>query len=345
MYRFEHSEYLLILAAIPVLVAIYWYFEFYRQRKMRLFGRLELLSELMPDYSSFRKRLKFALFLLSFLFLVIAIAGPQYGSKLTEVKQSGIEIIFALDVSNSMLARDLSPNRLERAKQELARLVDRLEDDQIGLIVFAGEAYTQIPVTNDYLSAKMFLSGIHTHMISKQGTDIAAAIRLAVRSFSPRSETGKAIVIISDGENHEGGIEEAIDKAKDMGIKVFTVGMGLNQGTRIPMAGSRDFFRDRDGSFVITKLNEGMLMDIASSGGGKYYRASMPNMGLSNMLAQLKGMKKDVAERKVFEEYEEQFPFFIWMALSLLLLELIIQDRRTHFIKDILKVTIKKSKS
>jgi Ca-activated chloride channel family protein len=293
----------------------------------------------MPDFSKFRKNLKFILMLLAALFLILAIAGPQFGSKLTEVKREGVEIIVALDISNSMLAEDVKPSRLERAKQELSLLLDRLNNDRIGLIIFAGEAYTQIPITNDYLSAKMFLSGINTQMISKQGTDIGAAIQLALRSFDSRSQAGKAIVIISDGENHEGGVSEAVKKANEAGIKIFTVGMGTNQGGRIPTGhtpNNRDYHRDREGNFVISRLNETMLMEIASTGGGEYYRANMPNMGMNTMLGRLNSMTKAVTEYKVFTDFEEQFPVMIWFALVLLFLDYLLLERKNKWLKNIL---------
>jgi len=338
MFRFEHEEYLLILFVLPIIVGLYLLYYYRRRRNITKFGDPELIFTLMPDFSQFRKNLKFILLLVASTFVIIALAGPQFGSKLTEVKREGIEIIVALDVSNSMLAEDIKPNRLERAKQELTRLLDKLNNDRIGLIVFAGEAYTQIPVTNDYLSAKMFLSGINTHMISKQGTAIGAAIELAMRSFDPQSKAGKAIVIISDGENHESGVSEAIKKATEKGIKVFTVGMGTNMGARIPVSSSpfnRDYQRDHDGNFVITKMNEPMLMEIASTGGGKYYRANMPNLGMNNMLEQLNNMNKAKTEYKVFTEFEEQFPALIWLTLGVLFLEFLILERKNRWLKNI----------
>jgi Ca-activated chloride channel family protein len=322
-------------AIIGGLILLYQYL---RKSNIKKIGNPELITTLMPDYSEFRNNLKFILILLSVFFIILAIANPRFGSKLTEVKHEGIDIIIALDVSNSMLAEDIKPNRLERAKQELSRLLDRLENDRLGLIVFAGDAYTQIPITNDYLSAKMFLSGINTEMVSQQGTAIGSAIELAIRSFNPQSQAGKAIVIISDGENHEGGVSEACKKAADKGIKIFTVGMGMSQGVRIPVSRSpynRDFHRDKDGNFVVTKLNEQMLMDIASAGSGKYYRANMPDLGLNDMLAQFGKLNKANAEYKVYTEYEEQFPGTIWMAFGLLWLEFLILERKNRWLKNI----------
>jgi Ca-activated chloride channel homolog len=338
MFSFEHKEFLLLLCVLPLLLGIYIFFSHRRMNNIRKLGNPVILASLMPDYSKFRNNLKFFLLLIAVFLLTVAIAGPRFGSKLSQVKHEGIDIVVALDVSNSMLAQDIKPSRIERAKQELARLLDKLENDRIGLIVFAGDAYTQIPITNDYLSAKMFLSGISTEMVSRQGTDIGAAINLALKSFNPESKAGKAIVIISDGEDHEGGIEEACKKATDMGVKIFTVGMGMVDGVRIPVSPNpydRDFRRDKDGNFVVTKLNEQMLMNIANEGGGKYYRADMPNMGFGSMLAQLNKMNKVESEYKQYSEYEEQFPGIVWIALGVILLEMVILERKNKWLKNI----------
>jgi len=338
MFNLEHKEYLLLICILPLLLGLYLLYHYRRKKDIKKVGNPELIALLMPDYSKFRNNLKFILLLLAVFLIIIAVAGPRFGSKLSEVKHEGIDILIALDVSNSMLAEDIKPNRLERAKQELSRLLDRLENDRIGLIVFAGEAYTQIPITNDYLSAKMFLSGINTEMVSRQGTAIGSAIELALRSFNPQSQAGKAIVIISDGENHEGGVIEACKKAAGKGVKIFTIGMGMSQGVRIPANSGpydRDFRRDKDGNFVVTKLNEQMLMEIASAGNGKYYRASMPDMGLNNMLALLNKLNKVETESKVYSEFEEQFPGLIWLTVGLLLLEFVILERKNQWLKNI----------
>jgi len=338
MFKFENNEYLLLMCILPLLLGLYMLYQYRRKSNIKKLGNPELIATLMPDYSQFRNNLKFLLLVLSVLLIILAVAGPRFGSKLTEVKHMGIDIMIALDVSNSMLAEDIKPNRLERAKQEISRLMDRLENDRIGLIVFAGDAYTQIPITNDYLSAKMFLSGINTEMVSRQGTDIGSAIELAIRSFNPQSQAGKAIVIISDGENHEGDVSGACKKAADKGIKIFTVGMGMSQGVRIPVSSNHynsDFHRDKDGNFVVTKLNEQMLMEIATAGGGKYYRGNMPDMGLNNMLTWFNKLNKAETETKVYTEFEEQFPGFIWLAVGILLLELIILERKNKWLKNI----------
>ncbi|MBN2481643.1 MAG: VWA domain-containing protein [Bacteroidales bacterium] len=334
-FRFEHMEYLWLLAVIPALAGLYVIISFMKKRNMKDFGESLLLKRLMPDFSSFRYHFKFVLMLVAAVLIIFALAGPQFGSKLVDVRQKGLEIIIALDVSNSMLAEDIKPNRLERAKQELSRLMDRLENDRVGLIVFAGEAYTQIPITSDILSAKMFLSGINTDMVSRQGTAIGAAIELAIKSFTQDQEVGRAIIVISDGENHEGDVMEACRKADERNISIFTIGMGQGQGVRIPVSSgpyNKDYLRDQDGNFVVSEINEKMLLQIASAGNGKYYRASTPGMGLNDIISQLKKLEQAETTSQVYAEYEEQFPYFIWTALFILVLDLFILERRNKWL-------------
>jgi Ca-activated chloride channel homolog len=338
MFRFEHTEYLILLLAVPILALVIIFQHFKRKRDLKIVGDPILIATLMPEYSQFRRNLKAVLMILAVLLVIIAIAGPQFGSKLTEVKHEGIEIIIALDVSNSMMAEDIPPNRLERAKQELSKLMDKLDNDRLGLIVFAGDAYTQIPITNDYLSAKMFLAGINPGMVSRQGTAIGSAIELAMKSFSPVTKASKAIIVISDGENHEGDVQATCKEAAEKGIKIYTIGMGLPQGSRIPLNDdpyNKDFRRDKEGNFVVTRLDEQMLAEIAASGGGKYYRANSKEIGLNAMLAQLRKLDKAEMEYRVYSEFEEQFPFFIWIALGLFCLDLIILARKNKLLRKI----------
>jgi Ca-activated chloride channel family protein len=348
MFNFEHKQYLFLLFLLPLIAGLYMIYQYRRKSDIRKIGNPEVIGILMPAYSQFRNNLKFFLILLSMALIIIALAGPRFGSKLTQFRHEGVDLIIALDISNSMMADDIKPNRLERAKQELARLLDRLQNDRVGLIVFAGEAYTQIPITNDYMSAKIFLSGINTSMISRQGTAIGDAIELAIRSFNPQSKAGKAIVIISDGENHEGGVTEACEKATEKGIRIYTVGMGSPEGTRIPKPGnnsfSSDYLRDKDGNFVITRLNEQMLRDIAASGKGKYYRANSPDMGLRSLLADLNKLDKAGMEYTEYSEYEEQFQGVIWIALGLLVIEFLLLGRKNKWLRNIKVFDLSKEK-
>lgn len=338
MFRFEHSEYFILLLIIPVLAGLAIFSHFNRKRNIRRMGEPSMVLQMMPDYSGFRKNLKTIILLLAIVFLILGIAGPQFGSRLTEEKHEGIEIMVALDVSNSMRAEDMKPNRLERAKQELSKLMDRLNNDRFGLIVFAGDAYSQIPITSDYLSAKMFLADISPGMVTRQGTDIAAAIDLAVKSFSPLTKAGKALIIISDGENHEGDVMGSVKEAREKGIRIFTIGMGLGQGARIPERsgdGSQDFQRDRDGNFVVTRLDEKTLADIASEGKGRYYRATAQDIGLRQTLDELRKLDKAEVTYREYSEFEEQFPLFIWISLFLFAADFLLLDRKNRWLRRI----------
>ena len=276
MFRFGNIEYLWGLVVIPLLTFFFIWSRIARKRALHKFGQENILKQLMPFSSTNRPRLKFLILILSLAFFITGIARPQFGSKLKKVKREGVELIIALDVSNSMMAEDIKPNRLERAKRAISRLVDRLKDDKIGLIVFAGDAYTQLPITSDYNSAKLFLNSVNTQIVPKQGTAIGAAIELATRSFTPGGDANKAIVIITDGENHEDDAISATEKAVEEGIIIHTIGMGLPAGSPIPVlrGGQTDYLKDRDGNVVVTKLNEQMMEQIAVAGGGIYVRAN-----------------------------------------------------------------------
>ncbi len=338
MFRFAHSEFLYLLFGIPLLIIIYIVAYQVKKKSIRRFGSLSVISRLMPDVSFFRPHLKFVVLSLALIVLILAIAGPQFGSKLKEVKRKGIEIIIALDISNSMLAEDIRPNRLERAKQAIIRLLDQLENDRIGLIVFAGDAYTQVPVTSDYAGARMFLNNIKTDIVSRQGTAIGKAIRLASNSFTQDAESNKAIIIISDGENHEGDAIQEAEQAREKGIKVYSIGMGSPDGSPIPVKGSynqKEFLKDRQGNVVTSKLNTQMLSQIAMAGGGRYYHATSTNVGLNKLFSDLNKLDKVEIEAKVYSEYEEQFPALVWVALGLIILELMILERKNKFLKNI----------
>jgi len=338
IFRFAHQEFLWLLAILPVMIAVYLWYVWSKQKALKKFGDPALLKELIPDASMARIHIKFIVILLSVGLLITALAGPQFGSKIREVKRKGIEIMIALDVSNSMKARDIEPNRLERAKQSISKLIDKLENDRLGLIVFAGDAYMQIPITGDYTSAKMFLSGVSTAMVSRQGTAIGSAIELAMKSFSSQEEVSKAIIIISDGENHEGNAVDLARSASEKGIGVYTIGIGLPEGVPIPDSESsyvREYRRDRNGNIVTTRLNEQMLMEIAQAGNGKYFRATSGNIGLNDLYIMLNKLEKTEMESRVYAEYEEQFPAIIWIVLGLLILDLILLERKNKWFKKI----------
>ncbi|KAF5076099.1 von Willebrand factor type A domain protein [anaerobic digester metagenome] len=336
MFRFSNPEYLYFLLAIPVVIAIYFGMYYSRKKALLRFGSIDLVKQLMPESSPQRGWIKFVVFLLALLFVIVGIAGPQFGSKLTEVKRKGIELIIALDVSNSMMAEDIKPNRLERAKLAISQLVDRLSSDRIGLIVFAGDAYVQLPVTGDYVSAKMFLSSINPGIVPKQGTAIGSAINLAVSSFSPQPETKKVIIVISDGENHEDDPISAAAKAAEQGVIVHTIGIGSPQGAPIPVTGSGNqqaLWKDEKGGVVVTRLDEETLSKVAVSGNGKYVRASNVQIGLLPLFDDISKMEKVDLKEKVYSEFDDQFQYPFAIALLLLLIEFSILDRRNKWLQ------------
>jgi Ca-activated chloride channel family protein len=332
LFRFANPDNFWFLVAIPV-ASMLWMISRYRSaRALRNFGESKLVDALIPDKSTARPPVKFVLTISAFILLVIAAARPQYGSKLEEVKKKGVEVIIALDVSNSMLAEDIKPNRLERSKQAIERLVDQLDNDKIGLIVFAGDAYTQIPVTIDYISAKMFLSSVNTEIVPKQGTSLGAAINLGIRSFSPSNTESRTMVIITDGENHEDDPLTAAEEAKRAGVIIYTIGIGSPEGSPIPITtgGRTDFLKDREGNTVVTRLDEKILQEIALSTGGKYVRASTSVLGLNEIYSEIGRMKKIEMDGKTFAEYNDQFQYFAGLAGLLLLIELLVMERKNR---------------
>jgi len=334
MFRFLHPEYLYLLFIIPIALGLFWFATRLQKKAINRFGNMETLMQLMPGFSFQRGWLKVIIFSAAVSLIIVGIAGPQFGSKLTEVKRKGIELIIALDISNSMMAEDIQPNRLERAKQAISRLVDKLSDDKLGLIVFAGDAYIQLPITNDYISAKMFLSSINPGIVPKQGTAIGTAITLAASSFSPQSETSKVIVVLSDGENHEDDPVEAAKKAAEQGIYVYAIGIGSPQGSPIPASqdNQTSFWKDKDGNVVVSKLDEETLSKVAVAGNGNYIRATNTQLGLLPLFDEINKMQKTEMKEKVYSEYDEQFQYFFAVALILLVLEFIILERKNKWL-------------
>ena len=337
MIRFERIEILYVLGIIPILVIVYFFAVRSSKRKFRKFASLELKGFLLPLESGFRKGLKFSLWLVSFGILIIALAGPQRGSKLKEVQKRGSEIVIALDVSNSMLAEDIKPNRLETAKHSLNRMLNDMEDDKVGLIVFAGDAYTQIPITNDYGAARLFLNTVSTEMVSKQGTSLGAAIKLGSRSFTPESGNDnqhsaktRAIIIITDGENNEGDVIDAAKKAAEKGIVIHTIGLGSPDGVPIPIyPGSREFRKDKDGNVVVSKLDETSLKQIAGLTNGFYVRAGNNTAGLQQLMKKIGELDTEEYTATVFAEYIERYQYFIAIALILLCIEFLIMQKKS----------------
>ena len=335
MFRFAHPDFLYLLFLLPALVAFYVYAMIVKKKAIKKYGNPTLLAELMPEVSTKRQHLKFWLLFGAITMVIFIIAGPQFGSKLETVKRQGVEIMVCLDVSNSMLAEDVSPNRLDKAKQMLSRLTDGFTNDKVGLIVFAGDAFTQLPITSDYISAKMFLSSINPSMVSTQGTAIGAAINLAARSFTPDETTDKAIILITDGENHEDDAIGADKAAAEKGIHVNIVGMGDPKGSPIPIQGSNNYMKDKDGNVVITKLNEQMGQEIAAAGNGMYVRADNTNSALKALQKEIEKMNKTELDSKVYSEYDEQFQIFAWIALFLLIADFMTLDRKNRIFRKV----------
>ena len=335
MFRFAHIEFLWLLLAIPVLVALHIWITRRKRQQLQLFGDPELMAELMPNASRIRPHVKFALMLTALSLLIIGIARPQYGTKEQTVKRQGIEVMIALDISNSMLAEDVAPNRLERAKQMLSKLVDQMVDDKLGLVVFAGDAFTQIPITCDYVSAKMYLQSITPDIIPAQGTAIGKAITTCVSSFGTEdTEKSRAIILITDGENHEDDAQAAAKMAKEKGIHVFVVGIGKPEGSPIP-DGRGGFKKDRQGTVVVSRLSEDMCQEVAAAGGGMYVRADNSNTATRALEKEIDKLGKQEIETKVYSDYNEQYQSFIFIALLLLIIDFFIFSRKNKSISRI----------
>lgn len=336
MFRIANPEYLYALLVIPALIAFFWYSRIQRKKALALFGQKEIMSVLMPNVSSTRPVLKVIVLMFALASIIIGLARPQFGSKLRTEKRKGIELIIALDVSNSMMAEDIQPNRLERAKRAISQLVDKLSNDKIGLIVFAGEAYTQLPITADYVSAKLFLNSISPNIVPTQGTAIGAAIELGVKSFTPQFVGSKAMIIITDGENHEDDPIGAAKTATEQGIVIYTIGMGSPQGGPIPdfSNGTKTYRKDRQGNTIVTKLDEGMLQKIAEAGKGAYVRANNAQIGLNNLFDEVNKMEKSELETQTYADYDDKFQYFIGLGLFLIMLDFLILDRRNKYLKN-----------
>lgn len=335
MFRFEEPAYLYLLLLLPLLTLFYLFSNYIRKNRIKKIGDPELIGLLMPDVSNYRPEIKSGLILICISLFSFLLARPQFGSKLENIKRKGVEIMIAVDISNSMLATDLQPSRIEKAKRLVARLVVKLENDKVGMIVFAGDAFTQLPITSDYISAKMFLESINPSLINKQGTAIGAAINLASRSFTPQEGVGKAIIIITDGENHEGGVTNAVKEAVDKGIQVHVLGVGSANGAPIPLDGTNDFRRDSEGNVIVTRLNEEMCKEIAKEGNGVYVRVDNTNSAEKTINDEIAKMAKIDINSKIYTEFDEQFQAIAWIILFLLFTEMMILDKKNVFFKKI----------
>lgn len=333
MFRFAEPQYLYILIILPILVAVFVIYRRAQRKRLARFGDMEIIAQLMPEASPRRVRNKFILLMVVFALLIAALAQPQFGAKLREVKRSGVEIMLAVDVSRSMLAEDFKPNRLERTKNAVSRLVEQLEKDRVGMVVFAGDAFIQLPITSDYVSAKTFIRTISPDIVPVQGTSLSKAIELASRSFSEQSQKSRAIILVSDGESHDDDPIAAAQAAKEKGIIIYTVGIGTPEGAPIAIDG--EMMKDEEGNMVVTKLSEETLQQIAVLTGGTYIRATNQSVGLEEILKRIKAMEQQEFSSLAFAEYNDQFHYLVALALALLLFEFVMIDRKNRILSRI----------
>ncbi len=337
MFRFAHSEFLYLLYLVPLIIALIWYSVLNQKKLLEKFANKKLHNILFPLKSRFKIFIKSGLIITSIILLIISLANPQIGSKIEEVKQVGIDVYILLDVSLSMQAQDIKPSRLEKAKHEIAKLINKLHGDRIGLIVFSGKAFIQFPLTTDYSAANLFLSAVSVKSVPQPGTAIGPAIKLALNSFKKDEETQKAIVIITDGENHEGELNSVVEEANNLGVKIYAIGLGSPQGVPIPIynrAGKQiGYKKDRNGNTVLTRLDEATLQEITSKGNGEYYKGSNTENELEmvyNDLAKLQGSEYGATK---ITEYEDRYYYFLIPALILLFLEIFINDKKSKWFK------------
>ena len=328
MVYLAQSQYLLLLLIVPLLFVAYALYLRARRRRIARLGDPELVARLMPDASTGKGWLKVSLLAAAWFFFVIGLARPQLGARLKEHESKGVEVVIALDVSNSMLAEDYSPNRLERSKLAISRLVDKLQGDRIGLVVFAGQAFVQLPITADYVSAKIFLKSIDTESVPIQGTALAEALMASARSFSTQSEHSRAIILITDGEDHEGDVLETAKTIAEQGIRIYCIGVGSPQGKPIPKNGS--LLKDANGEIVVSRLDEDILQEIAGIGEGKYVRAGNSEFGLNPIIDDIRTIDKEQFNSVVFEDFDEQYMYFFAIALFFLILEMLVSDRKAR---------------
>ena len=333
MIRFEHPMMLWALALLPILLGVFLLYRRWRRKALNSFGDDPLVKRMMPDVAFSRPGWKFSLYLLAVASLILGLANPQIGTVTEEGERKGADLMILLDVSNSMMAGDLPPNRLENAKRGISRLIDQLRSDRIGIIVFAGESYVQLPITSDYAAAKLFLNHISTDMVPTQGTAIGEAIDMAMKTFDQVSGGSKAMIVMTDGENHEDDAVAAARRAQSAGVVVHVIGLGSPEGAPVPhFEGDNPvgFIKDEEGKTVVSKLNESMCQEIAAAAGGMYVRASTGGSGLEVVMEQVDKMEKKAVDVRLFKSYEDRFQLFVGFALLLLLVEFFISNRKSR---------------
>ncbi|MBU2948464.1 VWA domain-containing protein [Zobellia uliginosa] len=337
MIQFDEKIYFYLLAVIPVIIVLFALSQIWKKRTQKKFADSQLLKRLSPDKSNFKSALKLLFFLLGLTFLTLGLVNPKIGTKLETVKREGVDVVFAVDVSKSMLAEDIAPNRLEKAKRLVSEIINQLASDRIGIIAYAGQAFPQLPITTDYGAAKMFLQSMNTDMLTSQGTAINEAINLATTYYNDEEQTNRVLFIISDGEDHsEGNTKDAVEKALDEGIQIFTIGVGKTKGAPIPIKRNgvvESLKKDSQGEVVITKLNEDVLVEIADDGNGEYIDGSNTEAAVEHIKEKLLQMDKKEFEAKQFAEFKDQFQWFLGIGLLFLLLDIFVLDKRTKWFK------------
>lgn len=329
MFRFEHITYLWLLLAVLPLILLFLFYYFWRNRAITKIGNKALVLQLIPEYSNRRQLLKFVLLIFAYMFMVLGFANPQLGTRQEKIKREGIDVILALDVSNSMMSEDVKPSRLDRSRNFIFNFIDKLRNDRLGLIVFAGNAYMQMPLTVDYSAAKMYLRTINPGIIPTQGTNFADAIDLARQGFVKGDNSHKALIIITDGEDNEGGVDEKLAESVKEGIRVFTIGVGSENGSPIPVG--NDFKRDEDGNIVLSKLNSAMLQDLAAKGNGKYFLLGSGTDEVDAVLKELNGISTKEFEEVVFTDFDDYFQYCLAIAAVILIIEWWMTERKSKF--------------
>lgn len=336
MYRLDEPTYLYVLLLLPLLIVVFLMYRIWQRKAQKAFGDTALLEQLAPDRSRTKTGLKFILALLAMAALIVALVNPKVGSKLQTIKREGVDIVFALDVSKSMLAQDARPDRLTKAKQIIASTLDNLVSDRVGMIIYAGQAFPQLPITTDYSAARLFLKGVDTDLISSQGTAISSAIDLASRYYDDEDQKNRILVIISDGEDHEEGIDAAIAQAEENGITIYTIGLGSEQGAPIPdirKGYNVGYKKDNSGEIVVSRRNADLLKSIAQQGGGRFLSGKSVKSIVDELMGEVEAMEKKEFEAQVFSDYEDQFQWFLGLALLVLVLDVFVLERKTQWFK------------
>ncbi len=330
MFRFENPQYLYLLTGIVLLVITHYYSLYSKKKRLRKYGDMALLKQLFVGVSRWRSEVKFWLCQLALASFIVAAARPQFGTRMETRERQGIEALILLDVSNSMMAEDVKPNRLEKAKMMISNMIEHMKDDKVGLVVYAGQAFTLLPITSDYVSAKMFLETISPAMVSVQGTDIAAAINLAMRSFTNQEGVSRAVFVITDGEDNEGGAMEAAKEAAKKGIRTYMLGIGDPAGAPIPQQGSSNYILDEEGNVVVSKLNEDMCREIAKAGDGAYIYVDNSSSAQVKLNEQINRLAKTRMENLMYNEYDEQYQGFVLLGLMFLLMDIMLMERENN---------------